>query len=158
MARSIWALILIGLISIHATGQTTVVHFAIDGGRDVHPISRFIYGINGKIPESSNLTFERLGGNRLTAFNWVNNARAGVWAGELRLGRDGGFAESAGCDGERFRDVLSSRFQRADVFQLTRATPQPIRGRELILGNDGAISYQMPAFSVSTLRFVAIAR
>jgi hypothetical protein len=65
-----------------ASAQTTeVVHFTIDATRDVKAISRYIYGVNqfhgvvdGLSGPWSNAAFTRLGGNRLTAYNWVNNA------------------------------------------------------------------------------------
>jgi hypothetical protein len=42
----------------------------------VHPISRFIYGMNGWDPSGrpKNLTLSRSGGNRMTAYNWETNA------------------------------------------------------------------------------------
>src|ERR1039458_4915035 len=65
-----------------ASSQTTpVVHFTIDAARDAKPISRYIYGINqlhnivdGLTGDWSNATFTRFGGNRMTAYNWVNSA------------------------------------------------------------------------------------
>lgn len=51
------------------------VHFVVNTTQDVHAISRYIYGTNQAL--SGNLaggTFERLGGNRWTAYNWENNA------------------------------------------------------------------------------------
>jgi len=60
-----------------ATGACAeTVTFNIDATANVKPISRYIYGINefdigGAFP---NLTFRRVGGNRWTAYNWVNNA------------------------------------------------------------------------------------
>lgn len=57
---------------------TAEVRFTVDAGRDVKPISRFIYGINDvNIRLKDNYpapTIVRLGGNRFTAFNWTNNA------------------------------------------------------------------------------------
>ena len=51
------------------------VHFNIDALQNVHNISRFIYGVNQSLSGAySNNTFERVGGNRLTAYNWENNA------------------------------------------------------------------------------------
>src|SRR5262249_13221156 len=51
------------------------VHFTIDTQQDVHPISRYIYGVNQSLSGSyANLTFTRSGGNRWTAYNWENNA------------------------------------------------------------------------------------
>ena len=53
----------------------TTVHFTIDAARDARPISRYIYGINQSIEGAwSGATMTRCGGNRWTAFNWVNNA------------------------------------------------------------------------------------
>src|SRR5215211_9186792 len=51
------------------------VHFAIDPTLSVHPISRYIYGVNQSLSGAyANATFERSGGNRWTAYNWENNA------------------------------------------------------------------------------------
>jgi hypothetical protein len=51
------------------------VRFTIDATRNVHAISRYIYGINGTIGAAyPNLTLRREGGNRWTAYNWENNA------------------------------------------------------------------------------------
>jgi len=52
------------------------VRFEIDSAASVHPISRFIYGHNQ--PDwngrGGRLTLARMGGNRLTAYNWETNA------------------------------------------------------------------------------------
>ncbi len=39
-----------------------------------HPISPWIYGINGSVPNVPDVTIYRLGGNRWTAYNWTTNA------------------------------------------------------------------------------------
>ncbi|HEX7241284.1 MAG TPA: glycoside hydrolase family 44 protein [Longimicrobiaceae bacterium] len=54
------------------------VRFTLDA-RSQHPISRFIYGVNSYakwdgITLPANLTLGRQGGNRLSAYNWENNA------------------------------------------------------------------------------------
>jgi hypothetical protein len=51
------------------------VLFTIDSTAATHPISRYIYGTNqGDLTaEAKNLTMTRVGGNRLTAYNWENN-------------------------------------------------------------------------------------
>jgi hypothetical protein len=57
--------------------QAAPVTFTIDATAAVHPISRWIYGINEFALGGTawpNLTFRRVGGNRWTAYNWVNNA------------------------------------------------------------------------------------
>jgi len=53
---------------------TAAIQFDVDAAADAKPISRYIYGINGLDVPFSNLTFNRMGGNRLTAYNWTNNA------------------------------------------------------------------------------------
>ena len=55
------------------------VTFTIDAAAAKHPISRYIYGINGvgltqPAYADLNLTLNRLGGNRWTAYNWITNA------------------------------------------------------------------------------------
>jgi hypothetical protein len=64
-----------------ASGQTAVdaqggrVTFTIDAEKNVKPISPFIYGINRKLEGNlAHLTLRREGGNRWTAYNWLNNA------------------------------------------------------------------------------------
>lgn len=52
------------------------VRVTIDSGRDVHAISPFIYGTNSPdwTRDAALYTIARAGGNRLTAYNWENNA------------------------------------------------------------------------------------
>jgi hypothetical protein len=58
-----------------AATQPVTVHFSIDPKSDVKPISRYIYGVNQPLNGPySRLTYTRLGGNRWTVYNWVNNA------------------------------------------------------------------------------------
>ena len=74
MRQILLVLALIAMAGCDAPGQVTV-HFTIDASANVHPISRLIYGVNQNIGGSlANLTFTRLGGNRMTAYNWVTNA------------------------------------------------------------------------------------
>jgi hypothetical protein len=56
------------------------VLITVDSTQDVHPISRYIYGTNqGDLQaEAKYLTMTRVGGNRLTAYNWeTNDSNAG---------------------------------------------------------------------------------
>src|SRR5207244_4963037 len=48
------------------------VHVTVDSTRDVHAISRFIYGTNSAdwSKDAALYTVERSGGNRMTAHNW----------------------------------------------------------------------------------------
>lgn len=52
------------------------VLFAIDSTTNAHPISPYIYGTNqGDLTkEAKGLTMTRVGGNRMTAYNWETNA------------------------------------------------------------------------------------
>jgi hypothetical protein len=52
------------------------VLFTIDTTAPNHPISPYIYGTNGGdlTKEAKHLTMTRVGGNRLTAYNWETNA------------------------------------------------------------------------------------
>jgi len=50
------------------------IHFLIMPDTVVGTISPYIYGINDEDPTGSGATLRRLGGNRMTGFNWVNNA------------------------------------------------------------------------------------
>ena len=51
------------------------VQFQIDVTKDVHPISPYIYGSNtDELTQNEGVTFRRIGGNRLTGYNWENNA------------------------------------------------------------------------------------
>ena len=51
------------------------VTLAVRADTDVHPISALIYGINGDCSDANkHPTLCRSGGNRLTAYNWENNA------------------------------------------------------------------------------------
>lgn len=52
------------------------VLFAIDSTANAHPISSYIYGTNqGDFKaEAKGLTLARIGGNRMTAYNWETNA------------------------------------------------------------------------------------
>jgi hypothetical protein len=55
-----------------ATWAQVDVSFTVDTGTDLHPISPFIYGVNTQ--DYAAAPARRLGGNRLTGYNWENNA------------------------------------------------------------------------------------
>lgn len=50
------------------------VNFLVMPDEVVGPISPYIYGINDKDPGDTHTTVRRLGGNRMTGYNWENNA------------------------------------------------------------------------------------
>jgi len=59
-----------------ASGAAPDVTITVDPTQN-HPISPYIYGINfysGVTNAPKQLTFDRQGGNRWTAYNWINNA------------------------------------------------------------------------------------
>lgn len=55
------------------TGPFTV-RFTIDPEAERTPISPYIYGTNDELTGSENWTSFRIGGNRMTTYNWENNA------------------------------------------------------------------------------------
>jgi Glycoside hydrolase family 44 len=74
MIRGIMTLSTLMFLEGAASAQS-VVHFTIDAGKNVRPISRLIYGVNQPIDDAwGNATFVRFGGNRTTAYNWITNA------------------------------------------------------------------------------------
>lgn len=74
MMRSLLVLLLAGCAgSVHA--QTFSVIIAVDPAADTTRISPLIYGTNGQSNDRGlNITARRLGGNRMTGYNWENNA------------------------------------------------------------------------------------
>ena len=73
------------------------VHFLILPGTVVGSISPYIYGMNDEDPLECGATLRRLGGNRLTGYNWVNNAS--------NAGKDGkNTSDNWLCDKENYSD------------------------------------------------------
>ncbi|MGD0465032.1 MAG: glycoside hydrolase family 44 protein [Tepidisphaeraceae bacterium] len=66
------------VIAAMAASLRAQVTFNIDETKGQSAISPFIYGVNAPLNQAPyqnmNLTFERQGGNRWTAYNWTNNA------------------------------------------------------------------------------------
>ena len=50
------------------------INFLIMPDEVVGPISPYVYGLNAQDPADTGATVRRLGGNRMTGYNWVNNA------------------------------------------------------------------------------------
>ena len=65
-----------GTLITPSAPPTSQMYISVHSQQDVHAISRYIYGMNGVNWGSrpANLTFARSGGNRLSAWNWENNA------------------------------------------------------------------------------------
>jgi Glycoside hydrolase family 44 len=68
--RALLAALMTAAVAPVARAQVT---FSIDELAGVSSISPLIYGINGTQATGQNLTFERDGGNRWTAYNYTNN-------------------------------------------------------------------------------------
>jgi hypothetical protein len=74
MMRS-WIFLLLTGCATSAYAQTFSVTVAIDPSADTARISSYIYGTNGQSNDRGlNITARRLGGNRMTGYNWENNA------------------------------------------------------------------------------------
>ena len=55
-------------------GQVDIT-FTIHADQAAHPISQYVYGVNnGSVAAAHHAPIVRSGGNRLTAYNWENNA------------------------------------------------------------------------------------
>ncbi len=67
-------LLLIAAFATRPAQAAETVIFSIDATKNVAPISPYIYGINDDLTTAAHLTMRRMGGNRWTAYNWVNNA------------------------------------------------------------------------------------
>jgi hypothetical protein len=79
------------------------VTYAVDTSQQRHPISRYIYGknFNGRTwAQEPNLTLNRLGGNRWSAYNWENNASN---AGSDYNHQSDGYLSSSNTPGEAVR-------------------------------------------------------
>lgn len=74
MTRS-WVLLLLATSAASVAAQTFSVTVAVDPSSDTASISPYIYGTNGQSNDHGlNITARRLGGNRMTGYNWENNA------------------------------------------------------------------------------------
>jgi hypothetical protein len=65
---------LISLNTIFEPTSDFEVNFSIDTSKDRAPISPYIYGTNDDLTGTENFTARRIGGNRMTTYNWENNA------------------------------------------------------------------------------------
>jgi hypothetical protein len=75
MKRIVISLGIIMLCTPFLAADEPSVVFTIDPTQHARPISRYIYGVNRKLEgDWAGLPFSRVGGNRLTAYNWTNNA------------------------------------------------------------------------------------
>src|SRR5262249_10804103 len=84
------------------------VQINVNTRQNVAAISPYIYGWNGPDDGNSGITVSRSGGNRLTAYNWENNAsNAGS---DYQFQNDAFLCGDNGCDqpGEAMRRAVSA--------------------------------------------------
>ena len=71
--KKIYLLIIVTFLTIAAKAQLSTT-FTINTNLNRMPISPYIYGSNGQSNDwALNITARRLGGNRMTGYNWENN-------------------------------------------------------------------------------------
>jgi hypothetical protein len=90
----------------------TDVVFTIDTSQGMWPISQDIYGMNSPGPRQSidptmRVTTQRLGGNRLSAYNWENNASN---AGKDNYYQNDGYLSSSNVAGDAVRFVMDDAY------------------------------------------------
>jgi len=56
-----------------APKETKDMLFTVSPDKVIGPISPYVYGLNAQDPAGMNPTVRRLGGNRMTGYNWTNN-------------------------------------------------------------------------------------
>ena len=93
---------------VPGTPPGTDVVFTVDTSQGMWPISPDIYGMNSPGPRVAvdptlRVTSERLGGNRLSAYNWENNASN---AGKDYNYQNDGYLSSSNVAGDAVRFVL----------------------------------------------------
>jgi mannan endo-1,4-beta-mannosidase len=59
---------------VSGSAARKAVAIAIDPGKVIGPISPYVYGLNYQKAEGLHATVRRMGGNRLTGYNWETNA------------------------------------------------------------------------------------
>lgn len=69
----LFALIINFEICLAADPEMISVSYTIDTEQEHSPISPYIYGSNSSMSSAENIPARRIGGNRLTGYNWENN-------------------------------------------------------------------------------------
>ncbi len=99
---------------------TADVRFDVRSDKDVHPISSLIYGSNeANNPAQNRFGVLRLGGNRLTAYNWENNASN---AGSDYNYQNDGYLSASNTPG----DVVKARVDAAKAINAAALLTIPI--------------------------------
>jgi len=136
--RHAW--LVLGFAWIGSSAASAAVHFTVDTQQDVHPISRFVYGVNGALAGGfANAALIRLGGNRWTAYNWENNASN---AGTDWLNQNDGYLSASDTPGAAVRDTIASAQAHDAAILLT----VPINGYVAADKNGGGDVGQTPNY------------
>lgn len=69
--RAFWVLLL-SAPALSSAGEA--LHFFVDPSGESIPVSPYVYGLNWQEIGDTGATVRRMGGNRMTAYNWENNA------------------------------------------------------------------------------------
>jgi hypothetical protein len=90
----------------------TDVVFTIDTSQGMWPISQDIYGMNSPFPKQTldptmRVTSQRLGGNRLSAYNWENNASN---AGKDYNYQNDGYLSASNAPGDAVRFLMDDAY------------------------------------------------
>jgi hypothetical protein len=121
-------------------GSPLAAHFAVDVARDVHPISRFVYGVNQPLAGPfAHLALTRLGGNRWTAYNWENNASN---AGTDWYNQNDGYLSASDVPGEAVRPTIAA----AQALDAATVVTVPINGYVAADKDGGGDVNQTPSY------------
>jgi glycosyl hydrolase family 44 len=122
-------------------GTPFAVRFTVDSSSSVHPISRYIYGVNQGdwAGRTRHLTLGRLGGNRFTAYNWENNASN---AGKDYLNQNDDFLGGGDTPGEVVRKEAAATHAAGASIVVT----VPIQGYVAADKNGGGDVNQTPDY------------
>ncbi len=106
------------VVSCRAQNNTGPVQFRIDATKGRVPISPFIYGANGggALATTNGVTLTRFGGNRVTAYNWENNASN---AGSDYVFQNDGIMGGGDVAGSALKSGVASAFQSNEAIILT---------------------------------------
>jgi NAD(P)-dependent dehydrogenase (short-subunit alcohol dehydrogenase family) len=129
---------------------TADVRFTVHSGMRARAISRYIYGTNQPdwAGRARNLTFARVGGNRLTAYNWENNAsNAGT---DYVNQNDAYLCSSAGCD--RPGEVVRRAVEPAHAANAAILVTVPIGGYVAADKNGGGDVNRTPMYLTTRFR------
>lgn len=136
-----------GAAATPTPGPASTVRFAVDSGAARHPISPYVYGVN-QMDWSGRRPFVRagrLGGNRWTAYNWVNNASN---AGTDYFNQNDGFLGGGNTAGEAVRTWVAQ----AHAHSASMIVTVPMAGYVAADKNGGGDVAQTPDYLVTRFR------